>query len=226
MVFITERLLCNACCCAVILGVPFGKSSQTLAQGGGRLIAEVLFEGSGIGISDRDIAWLHGNEFLVLLEIVVGRKDIGTNKLLLKDVDKVEQVLGTVVANVIDLVGRDGKAIVAIGLFGCMLHDTHYAFDDIIDVGEIAFTLAVVEYLDGFATTQLVGEAKICHIGASSRTIDGKEAETRGWNVVELGIGMGQQFVALLGSGIERHRIVDLVVGAVRYLLVGTIDGA
>ena len=191
MVFITEGLLCNACCCAVILGVPFGKSSQTLTQGGGRLIAEVLFEGSGIGISDRDIARLHGNEFLVLLEIVVGRKDIGTNKLLLKDVDKVEQVLGAVITNVIDLVGRDGKTIVAIGLFGCMLHDTHDAFDDIIDVGEIAFALAVVEYLDGFATTQLVGEAEICHIGASSRTIDGKEAETRGRNVVELGIGMG-----------------------------------
>ena len=156
IVFITEGLLCNACCCAVILGVPFGKSSQTLTQGGGRLIAEVLFEGSRIGISDRDIAWLHGNEFLVLLKIVVGRKDIGTNKLLLKDVDKVEQVLRAVVANVIDLVGRDGKAIVAIGLFGSMLHDTHYAFDDIIDVGEIAFALAVVEYLDGFATTQLV----------------------------------------------------------------------
>ena len=107
-----------------------------------------------------------------------------------------------------------------------MLHDTHYAFDDIIDVGEIAFALAIVEYLDGFATTQLVGEAEICHIGASSRSIDSKEAETRGRNVVELGIGMGQQFVALLGSGIERHRIVDLVVGAVRHLLVGTIDGA
>ena len=100
MVFITEGLLCNACCCAVILGVPFGKGSQTLAQGGGRLIAEVLFKGSRIGISDRDIAWLHGNEFLVLLKIVVGRKDIGTNKLLLKDVDKVKQVLRAVITNV------------------------------------------------------------------------------------------------------------------------------
>ena len=105
-----------------------------------------------------------------------------------------------------------------------MLHDAHYTLDDVIDKGEIALAVSVVEYLDGLALTQFVGEAEIRHIGASGRTVNSEEAETGRWYVVELRIGMSHEFVALLGSGIEGNRVVHLVVGRVRHLLVAAID--
>jgi hypothetical protein len=105
-----------------------------------------------------------------------------------------------------------------------MLHDAHNALDDVIDKGEIALALAVVEYLDGLALTQFVGEAEVRHIRASGRTVNGEEAETGRWYVVELRIGMRHEFVALLSSGIEGNGVVNLVIGRVRHLLVAAID--
>ena len=162
----------------------------------------------------------------MLLKIVVGRKDIGADEFLLEDIHEVKQVLGTVVADIIHLVGRNGKTILAIGLLGSMLHDPDNTLDDVIDVGEVALALAKVEDLDGFASTQLVGETKIGHIRASGRAIDRKEAETGGGDIIKLGIGMGKQLVALLGGRIERNGIIHLVVRTIGNLLVRTIDRA
>lgn len=51
-----------------------------------------------------------------------------------------------------------------------------------------------------------------------------KEAQTSGWNVVEFEVGMSPKFSALLGSRINVYRTVHLIIGTVRYLLIGTID--
>ena len=75
--------------------VPFRKPPEAFAQGGG-LEAEVLFEGCGVGVGYGDIAGLHGDEFLVGLEVVVGREDFGAEELLLENGDKVEEVFGLV----------------------------------------------------------------------------------------------------------------------------------
>ena len=76
--------------------VPFRKPPEAFAQGGGGLEAEVLFEGGGVGVGYGDIAGLHGDEFLVGLEVVVGREDFGAEELLLENGDEVEEVFGLV----------------------------------------------------------------------------------------------------------------------------------
>ena len=105
-----------------------------------------------------------------------------------------------------------------------MLHDALDAFHDIIDIGEVALTVAVVENLDGLSLTEFVGETKVGHVGTSGRSIDGEEAKSCGGDVVEFGIGMRQQFVAFLCGGIEADGVVHLVVGAVGHFLVGAVN--
>ncbi len=192
--------------------IPLRKLTQTVAQGGRGLETEILLQGGGVGIGDGDIAGLHGDELLVGLEVVVGGEDAGAEEFFLEDGDEVEEVLGIVVADVIDHVGRDGQAVLAVLLLGGMLHHADHALDDVVHVGEVALAVAVVENLDGLAADQFVGEAEVGHVGAAGGSIDGEEAQTRGGDVVEFGVGMGHQFVALLGGGIETNGVVHLVV--------------
>ena len=160
------------------------------------------------------------------LEVVVRREDAGADELLLEYVDEVEEALGSAVADVVDLVGRDGKSVCAFLLLGGVLHHTEDAFDYVVDVGEVAAAVAVVEYLDGPAFAELVGEAEVGHIGAAGGTIDGEEAEAGAGDVVEFAVCVGQEFVALLGGGVEADGIVDLVVGGEGNLGVAAVDAA
>ena len=104
-----------------------------------------------------------------------------------------------------------------------MLHDADYTFNDVIHIREVALAIAVVEDLDRLAFTKIVGEAEICHVWATGRTIDGEEAETCAGDVVELAVGVRHKLVALLGSGIEADGVIDLIFRAVGYLFVATI---
>ena len=158
------------------------------------------------------------------LEIVVGRQDAGTYQFLLENRHEVQKILRGVVADVIYLVRRNRKAVLAVLLLRGMSHDTHYTLHDVIDIGEVAFAVAVVEDLDGLAFTEFVGEAEICHVGTAGRTIDRKETETCGRDIIELRISMGHEFVALLGSSIEAHRVVHLVISRIRHLLVASVN--
>ena len=210
----------------IIALVPLGEAAEAFTQRSGGLEAEVLFERGGVGVGDGDITGLHGNKLLVGLEVVVFGKDSCTDEFFLKDGDEIEQVLGTVVADVIYFIRRDGKTIFSVFFFRGMLHHSDDSFHNIIDVGEVAFAVSIVEYLDDVALHQLVGKAEVCHVGTASRTIDGEEAETCTRNVVELAVGMCHQFVALLGGGIEGHGIIHLIIGGIRHFLVGAIDTA
>ena len=129
-----------------------------------------------------------------------------------------------VVADVVDFVGRQRESVFAVLLFGGVLHDADDAFDDVIDVGKVAFAFAVVEYLDGLAGFKLVGEAEVGHVGATGGTVDGKEAQPCAGDVVELAVGVGHELVALLGGVVQGNRVVHFVVGGVGDLLVAAID--
>ena len=107
-----------------------------------------------------------------------------------------------------------------------MLHDAHHAFHNVIDVSEIALAVAVVEYPDGFAFHQFIGEAEVCHIGSASRAIHREKAQAGTRNVIELAVGMSHQFIALLGSRIEADGIIHLVIGGVRHFLVAAVHAA
>ena len=129
-----------------------------------------------------------------------------------------------VVADVVDFVGWQRESVFAVLLFGGVLHHSDDAFDDVIDVGEVAFAFAVVEYLDGLAGFKLVGEAEVGHVGAAGGSIDGEEPEACAGDVVEFAVGVGHELVALFGGGVQRYGVIDFVVGGVGDLLVAAID--
>ena len=145
------------------------------------------------------------------------------DEFFLENCHEVEQVFRVVVADVVDLVRREREAVFTILLFGSVLHHAHDAFDNVIDKSEVALALAVVENLDGLARLELVGEAEVGHVRAASGTVDRKEAQPRARNVVELAVGVCHELVALLGGGVQRDRVIDLVVGGIRNLLVADL---
>ena len=107
---------------------------------------------------------------------------------------------------------------------GGFLHHSYDAFHNVIHVGEVAAAVAVVIDLDGVATQQFVGKPKVGHVGTASGAIDGEEAQAGGGDVVELAIAVGEEFVALLGGGIEGDGVVHTVVHAEGDFLVAAID--
>ena len=51
-----------------------------------------------------NVTWLHWDELLVTLEVVVCGKDFGTYEFFLEDCHEVKKVLGVAVADVVDFV--------------------------------------------------------------------------------------------------------------------------
>ena len=157
-------------------------------------------------------------------EVVVCGEHLGTDEFFLQNGHEIEEVLGVVVPDVIDFVGRQRESVFAVLLFGGVLHDADDAFDDVIDVGKVAFAFAVVEYLNGLAGFKLVCKAEVGHVGATGGAVDGKEAQPCAGDVVELAVGVGHELVALFGGGVQGNRVVHFVVGGVGDLLVAAID--
>ena len=158
------------------------------------------------------------------LEVVVLGQDTGTHQLFLQDGHEVKKVLRGVVTDVIYLVRRDGQSVLAVLLLGGVLHDAHHSLHDVVDIGEVAFAVAIVKDLDCLAFHQLVGEAEVSHVGTAGGAIDGKEAEAGRGDVVEFTICMGHQLIALLRGGVEAYGVVHLVVCRIGHLLVAAID--
>lgn len=208
----------------VIPSIPLSKSPQTFSQAGIGLEAEVLFQGLRVGIGYWHISWLHWYKFFVGIKIIILGEHAGTDQLFLKDGHEVEKVLGRVVADVVHLVRGDGESILAVLLLRGVLHDAHHSLHDVVNIGEVALAVAIVEYLDGLAFHQLVGEAEVSHVGTTCGAIDGEETEAGRGDVVELAISMGHQLVALLRGGVEAYGVVYLVVCRIRHLLVAAID--
>ena len=87
--------------------MPFSEFSQPFAKRCGGLEAEILFQCGRVGVSYWHVAGLHGHEFLVSFEIVIGWEHPGADELFLQNRHEVEQVFRVVVADVIDFVGRE-----------------------------------------------------------------------------------------------------------------------
>ena len=113
------------------------------------------------------------------LKVVVLGQHTSAHQFFLKNSDEVEEILGGVIADIIHLVGRNGKTVFAVLLLGSMLHNADHSFHNVIDIGEVTLAVAVVEDLDGLALDQFVGETKVGHVRTTCRTIDSEEAEAR-----------------------------------------------
>ena len=158
------------------------------------------------------------------LEIVIFRQHLCTNKLLAQNLHKVKQVLWILIADVVNCIRRNRKTIFTILLVWCFLHHTNNALNDVIHISKITLAVAIVEDFDGFALHQLVGESEVSHVRTTCRAIHRKESQASGRNVVELGVCVCHQLIRFLGCCIKGYRVINLVVGAVRNLLVGTVD--
>ena len=167
------------------------------------LEAEVLLKRACVGVGYGHIAGLHRDKFFVGFKVVVAGQHPSTNKFLLKDSNEIKEIFGRVIADVIYLVWRDRKTVLTILLLWCVLHDTNYTFYDVVNECEVTLTIAIIEYLDGFAFHQFVCKTKVRHIWATGRTIDCEETEACGWDIVELAVGVCHELVALLGGCIE-----------------------
>jgi len=112
---------------------------------------------------------------------------------------------------------------VGIGL-GRLVQYPQHPFHDIVDVGEIPLHLAVVEDVDGAAFQNGFGEQEQGHVRAAPGAVDGEKAQPGGGQAEEMAVGVGHQFVGLLGGRIEAHRMVHAVVFGEGQLFVAPVN--
>ena len=213
------------CLSTIIHFIPLRKLPESFPDPDLRSEAIIALEACAVRIGDRHIAGLHANELPVAFEIIVLGQDACADKLLLKSGDVVQQVFGRAAADVINGVGRQRETVFADLLFGSTLHDTEYALDDVVDVGEVALAVAVVEDLDGLPSLQLLRGGEIEHVRAACRTVNSEEAQTCGWNIVELAVAVRQEFVGLFSGRVEGNRVIDLVFYCEGHFFVAAVYG-
>ena len=102
----------------------------------------------------------------------------------------------------------------------------HDPLDEVVDVGEVAPVMAVVEDLDRLARQDTPREQKQRHVGATPRPVHREEPEPGDREAVQMAVGMGHQLIGLLGRGVERHRVVDVVVYREGHAGIGAVNRA
>ena len=70
-----------------------------------------------------------------------------------------------------------------------------YAGDDVVNVGKVAVHVAVIINLNSFSIADLIGKLEISHVRTAVRTIDGKEAQARRRNPIEMTVRIGHELV-------------------------------
>lgn len=155
--------------------VPFRKLTQSFTQRGRWFEVEILHQGCCVRVSDRNITRLHGDEFLVCLKVVFSWKYTSANEFFLQDGDKIQQVLGLVIAYIIYGIGRNGQTVLTCSSFGSVSHHSDYSFYYVINVGEVTLAVAVVEYFNGLTFHEFVRETEVCHVWTTGRTIDSEK---------------------------------------------------
>ena len=101
-----------------------------------------------------------------------------------------------------------------------------HAFDDVVDVGEVADVMAVIEHVDRLAGEDLPREQEQRHVGPAPGAVHGEEAQPGGRQVEQMAVGVRHQLVGLLGGRIHADGVVDAVLDRERQLAVGTVDRA
>ena len=70
------------------------------------------------------------------------------------------------------------------------LHHSYYVFYDVVDIGEDATAVAVVEDMDGLTLQQFVCEAEVRHIRTTGRVIYREETQARCGDVLQFRIAV------------------------------------
>ena len=189
--------------------VPFDELADALMQPHDGLVADLRLEPGGVGVGLVDVAGLHGQELLLRLH-AERLLDLG---------DEVHQFHGVGTADVVHAVPQ----AVRIRLRQ-VVQAADGARDDVVDEGEVADHVAVVEDLDGLPLRDGAREQHRRHVRPAPGAVDGEIPKTRHRDAVQLAVAVGHQLVGLLGRGVQGDGIVDLVVLAVRNLGVHAVN--
>ena len=210
----------------IICFIPPRKRPQSFPDADGRPEIVILFQAGAVGVGDGHVAGLHGHQFFVRLKIVIWGQHTGGYQFFLQGLNIIQQVFRRAAADVVHRVRRQGQAVFAGFLFRRAFHDAKHALHNVVHIGKIPLAVAVIEDGYGFALHQLLGGAEIEHVGPPRRAVHRKEAQAGGGDIVQLGIAVGQQLVALLGGGVERNGVVHLVLRAERHFFVAAVYAA
>ena len=103
------------------------------------------------------------------------------------------------------------------------VEDADYSFHNVINVGEVAHHLAVVEDVNGPLFQNGLGKQEQRHVGTTPRAIDREETQTSGREAKQVAVGVGHQFIGLLRGGVQANGVVYVVVFAKRQGGVATV---
>ena len=143
---------------------------------------------------------------------------------------QVEDGDGVAVADVVDTGGGGGDgglaAVPVGGALGGMVDHADYRFGDIVDVGKVAFHVAVVVEVDGVSVEDGAGEGEQGHVGPAPGAVDGKEAEAGRRDAEQVRVAVRHQFVGALGGGVQADRVVGGAGFGERYVAVEAVHRA
>ena len=154
------------------------------------------------------ISLLHGKHFQLRLP----------SQRIFQGMDKIHQPHRSAAA---DIVHRRGNALV-----GNLVKQKRDRVDDIVNIGEVARQVAVIEDPYRLPGENRPGKEHRGHIGPPPRAIDGEQAQARGGNAVQPGIDMRDEFVAAFRRGIQGDGVIDGIILAEGNFPVSAVDRA
>ena len=86
--------------------------------------------------------------------------------------------------------------------------------------------VAVVEDVDRLAGEDVARELEQRHVRPAPGAVHGEEPQPRHRQAIERGVGVRHQLVRLLGRGVERERMIHVLVHAERHLRVRAVHRA
>ncbi len=140
-----------------------------------------------------------------------------------------QQLHRIVVADVVEAIRcRAGAGIRGAAIPRCVARrgavaGPHHPFRDVVDVREVATHLAIVEHVDRRAGQDRLREQEHRHVRTTPRAVHGEEAQAGGRDLVQVAVGVCHQLVGLLRRGVQRQRMIHVLVHAERHRRVGTV---
>src|SRR5262249_1754270 len=140
--------------------------------------AEIARRSLDVGEGLRHVAGLERREFHPRLTVASA----------LDYLDEVHERLAAVIAEVVQAMPR-----LTVAVRWRPVERRHDAGDDIVDVGEVAPHVAIVEDLDGLAAQDRPGKEECRHVWPAPRPVDREEPQTRERQAVEMAVVEGHQ---------------------------------
>ena len=192
----------------IIIPVPLYEFLDALFDGDFGGDADGFVKGGAVGAGFGDVSGLDGQK-LPIHFAARGRLD---------GVDEVRELDGTGRSDVVNAVGSGRSARVRV--FGAplrvrccrLVNHPHQGVDDVVDIGEGAPHLSVVENLDGPSFQDVAREKEHGHVGPAPGAVDGEEAQARGGDLEQVAVGVGHEFAAFLGGRIQADGMVHVLL--------------